>query len=48
MEKWEIKGYLDGDWILWNNFIGTYAEAKQKAADLLVLLKYSGIMVVKV
>lgn len=48
MQKWAIKGYKDGNWILWNNFTGTYAEAKEKAANLLVLLKYSGIMVEKV
>jgi hypothetical protein len=48
MQKWAIKGYLDGDWVLWNYFTGTYAEAKQKAANLLVLLKYNGIMIEKV
>lgn len=47
MEKWAIKGYIDGDWILWNHFTGTYAEAKRKASDLLLRLKYSGIIVEK-
>jgi hypothetical protein len=47
MEKWAIKGYLDGNWILWNHFNGTYADAKNKASELLIRLKYSGVLIEK-
>jgi|DEB0MinimDraft_6_1074348.scaffolds.fasta_scaffold01180_6 hypothetical protein len=46
-QKWKIEGLIDDDWVLWNYFKGTYHQAKEKAADLLVKLKYNGIRVTK-
>lgn len=46
-QKWKIEGLIDDEWVLWNYFKGTHLQAKEKAADLLVKLRYTGVRVTK-
>lgn len=45
-QKWKIEGLIDDEWVLWNYFQGTQLQAKEKAADLLVKLRYIGVRVI--
>ena len=45
-QKWKIEGLIDDEWVLWNYFQGTHLQAKEKAADLLVKLRYIGVRVI--